>query len=161
KSVRGRLRECVGAGLPGIPAAELIRHFGEACEALDFLHEKHVLHRDIKPDNILMVAGHTKLCDFGLARMLSSMRSLRVTGVAGTPGYMAREAGRGRPSPRSDQYALAAAYVELRLNRPLFPGRDFVEAMINHTERTPDLKPMTGAECEVILRALSKQPAKR
>src|SRR5262245_2008247 len=160
-SLRTRLRQCTGAGLPGIPAAELIRHFAEACEAIDFLHEKHVLHRDVKPDNMLLVAGHIKLCDFGLARMLPSAQSLRVTGMSGTPGYMAPEAWRGRPGPRSDQYALAAAYVELRLNRPLFPGKDFFETMVNHTEREPDLSALPTPEREVLLRALAKQPKVR
>ena len=115
KSLRDRLKECRAAGLQGIPVTELLTYFKESAEALDFLHEKHILHRDIKPENILLLQGHAKVADFGLAKGQQSHMAT-ATG-SGTPLYMAPEVWRNKLSAQSDQYSLALAYAELRLDR--------------------------------------------
>src|SRR5262249_37459863 len=67
-SLEDRLKECRAAGLPGIPEEELLRYFTEAAEALDYLHQQKLSHRDIKPQNLLHLQGHAKVADFGIAR---------------------------------------------------------------------------------------------
>jgi serine/threonine protein kinase len=162
-SLRDRVRQCRQAGQPGIPLPELFRYFRESSEALDFLHSEKVLHRDIKPENILILKGHAKVADFGLARGGKSwggQAMMSATGC-GTPAYMAPEVWRGKVSEHTDQYSLALAYAELRVNRRLFPENDFMQLMLSHLEKTPDLAPLAQAEQKVILRALAKDPAQR
>jgi serine/threonine protein kinase len=159
-SLRDRLEECRRAGLSGIPQDELLTYFRDAAEGLDYLHDQHVHHRDIKPENILIVQGHAKLADFGLAREHGSKILSTATG-AGTPLYMAPEVFRGQISDHSDQYSLAMAYAELRLDRRLMKGVNIVELMLEHLEEMPDLSGMPEAEQAVIFKALSKEPQDR
>jgi serine/threonine protein kinase len=160
RSLRDRLRECRQQGLTGIPIEELLRYFREAAEAIDFLHGHKVLHRDIKPENILLVGRHVKVADFGLARLQQSQRSATASG-SGTPAYMAPEVWRGKVSLHSDQYSLAVAYVEMRIDRRPFAGGDMMELMLSHVQNKPDLAPLPEHEREVVFRAMEKDPAQR
>jgi serine/threonine protein kinase len=159
-SLRDRLKQCRRQGLTGIPVDELLRYFREAAEALDYLHSEKVQHRDIKPDNILVLRGHAKVADFGLARFQEKERSMTVTG-SGTPAYMPPEAWAGKLHTNSDQYSLAVAYVELRRDRRPFAGASPAELMMAHLQTAPDLEPLAPAEQRVVLRALSREPADR
>jgi hypothetical protein len=159
-TLRDRLKACRAAGLTGIPPAELLTYMQEAAAALDFLHKKHVQHGDIKPENILRVGEHAKVGDFGLARPQESQRLISADG-SGTPLYMAPEVWGGKVSPHSDQYSLAATYVELRRDQPLFANCTLPELMFKHLEATPNLAPLAEAERQVLLRALAKDPARR
>jgi serine/threonine protein kinase len=160
-SLGDRLKECRKAGEQGIPVAELLTYMRDAAEGLDYLHSQKVLHRDVKPENILLLQGHAKLADFGLARVVQGSRLLASATEAGTPMYMPPEVFRGQVGPRSDLYSLALSYAELRLGRRLLTGKNLAELMMEHLEGTPDLTPLAEAEQQVIRRALHKDPEQR
>jgi serine/threonine protein kinase/tetratricopeptide (TPR) repeat protein len=159
-SLRDRLNACRRAGLPGIPVAELLTYFRGAAEGLDYLHEQHVHHRDVKPDNVLLLGRHAKLADFGMVSALQN-RSLVTVSGSGTPAYMPPEMWGGKVSLHSDQYSLAATYAEVRLTRRLFTGSELVDQMVAHLQKTPDLAPLAEPEQRVLLRALAKDPGQR
>jgi hypothetical protein len=161
KTLMERLEECQRDGLPGIPAEELLTYMHEAAEALDFLHSNQVLHRDVKPANILLAKGHARLADFGLARLfMKAGVDVRAT-MIGTPLYMGPEVWEQKVGPESDQYSLAATYVELRLGRPLFDAQSEDEVKENHLSSAPDLKGVPSAERQVLQRALAKRLKER
>lgn len=161
KTLMDRLEECQRDGLPGIPPGELLTYMHEAAEALDFLHSNQVLHRDVKPANILLAKGHARLADFGLARLfMKAGVDVRAT-MIGTPLYMGPEVWEQKVGPESDQYSLAATYVELRLGRPLFDAQSEDEVKENHLSSAPDLKGVPPAERQVLERALAKRLKER
>jgi serine/threonine protein kinase len=159
-SLRQRLLECHEADKAGLPPGELLVYIREAAEALDFLHEQCVQHRDVKPDNLLLLQGHAQVADFGLACAQQGGRTPSAI-CCGTPGYMAPEVWLGQLSPHSDQYSLAVTYAELRLGPSYFPSRGLLEVMLDRLMRTSDMTLLTEAERHVLARALAKQPDQR
>jgi serine/threonine-protein kinase len=107
---------------------EAIRIIGEAGRALDYAHREGVIHRDVKPENILLTLdGDTLVADFGIARALGGPNESRLTqaGLAlGTPAYMAPEQATGERGvdARTDQYSLAIVCYEMLVGRPPFEG---------------------------------------
>src|SRR5581483_7939943 len=160
RSLRERLSECQRAGQAGIPPKELLGYFHEAAEALDFLHARDVQHRDVKPDNMLLLGRHVKVADYGLARMLEQ-HSLQTASTVGTPAYMAPEVWNGKISVHSDQYSLAAAYAELRSGKFPFPKDSLASLIHAHLQGTPDLGNLGDSERNVLLKALAKDPSQR
>jgi hypothetical protein len=159
-SLSDRFKECQANGLTGIPVEELVSYFLQAAEALDYLHSNHVAHRDIKPQNLLMLGGHAKVADFGLAREQTQVLDQTLT-ACGTPHYMAPEAWKLQVSRHSDQYSLAAAYVEMRLGHHLFPDQIPLVIANKHLTAKPKLDPLSAPEQAVLKRALAKEPHQR
>lgn len=145
--------------LPGIPRAELMSYFHDAAIGLDFLHSRGICHRDVKPDNLLLAENRIKVADFGLARIEPLPTS--ATSLVGTPAYMPPEAWRGTYVIASDQYSLAAAYVELRTGKRAIEGTKFVDVMMGHLQKAPRLDGLASDEHQALLRALAKRPEER
>src|SRR5690606_14667439 len=100
-SLKDRFDACLLQGLRGIPREELLKYLADAADALDFLSEKDSLqHLDVKPENLLLVAGDVKVADFGLVKDIANPQASLVGGL--TPLYSAPEVFQGAPSARSD-----------------------------------------------------------
>ncbi len=163
----GTLRDRMQGGpVPLAAAAAWIAQLGGA---LDAAHEAGVLHRDVKPANVLLGKGDRLfLADFGIARMLESGSGLTTTGmVVGTPLYMAPEQAQGHPaSPATDRYALAVIAYELLSGRLPFEGESPLSVMHQHvTAPAPALSTRIGGLPAgldaVFATALAKDPAVR
>src|SRR3989441_3064369 len=155
-----------------LPVADAVRILHEMADALAYAHAEGVIHRDVKPENILLQGGHAVLTDFGVARALVESRSggrLTDTGLAlGTPGYMSPEqaAGERHVDARADVYALAVVGYEMLAGFPPFAGPTAQALIAAHLTATP--KPLTDTRPEAppavanaIARALAKDPNAR
>jgi tetratricopeptide (TPR) repeat protein/serine/threonine protein kinase len=168
RTIGDRFQEAVRQGLPGIPRDELQEYILEAAKGIDYLnaqrpagegeHSMGVQHRDIKPQNILLVGNGVKVADFGLARLLEHT----VTGHTGgmTVAYAPPEFFRGQTSRQSDQYSLAVTYCELRGGRLPFAGSS-AQVMAGHLMHPPDLAALPQEEQPLVARALAKEPQER
>jgi hypothetical protein len=150
---------------------------GEACaiamtiaSALQHAHDRGVLHRDVKPDNVLFTTdGVAKLADFGIAKLVEQPTRLTMTGtVVGTPAYMAPEVALGEEAgPAADVYALGVVLYELLAHRLPYPERSTAAAALLQRvnedpaplqETAPHVPP---ALAEVVMRAIARNPADR
>jgi serine/threonine protein kinase len=166
----GRLiRERYPDGMPEEDVAEIVTAMADA---LDFGHERRLLHRDVKPENILVTAsdGHRRrvlLTDFGIARRIDDVSNLTDADVAvGTISYIAPEQLLGKPlDGRADQYALAATTFHLLTGAPPFQDSNRAVVISHHlgtppprlSEQRPDLAHLDA----VLARALAKDPNDR
>jgi serine/threonine-protein kinase len=142
--------------------AKLARALGDA---LSTAHHAGVLHRDVKPENILLTKTGPKIADFGIARVPDSTLT-RDGGLLGTPAYSAPEAiSDGAFSPASDQFSLAATLWEALAGRRAFPGDDAVAVASRIAlEEPPAIAAVCGVDPHVdtvFARGLSKNPAAR
>jgi tetratricopeptide (TPR) repeat protein len=160
----GTLRQLHPAGTR-LPLTPVVRYIKQIAAALQYAHEHQVIHRDVKPDNML-VSQHNQvlLSDFGIAVVSPPTEHAR-GGEVGSSAYAAPEQLLGRPCPASDQYALGiVAYEWLAGARP-FSGAA-LEMLVQHQSRQPPplqaQNPDVSAAIEaVVLRALAKDPAAR
>jgi predicted Ser/Thr protein kinase len=103
-------------GGPGLPIPEAVDYARQACEALAYIHEEHVIHRDVKPENLILGSDGVVLVDFGIAR--ERRASGEGTAAVGTLGFMAPEVIGGSVSPRSDVFGMAATLWTLIAGEP-------------------------------------------
>lgn len=175
--------------LEGLSLAALIAHYGpqpegriiyllrQACASLAEAHAQGLVHRDIKPQNILLtrrggIPDFVKVLDFGLVKAPENTGELELTGAQttlGTPLYMSPEAVKSADSvqPASDIYALGAVGYELLTGGPIFPGTTLGEVFMQHLSSTPEKpsarlkRPVSPDLEDLLLRCLAKKPSER
>ncbi len=160
-----------GAGLWRSSNEEVARLMACLAQAVHYAHQRGVLHRDIKPDNVLLdTSGKPLLSDFGLAKLIDQDSQLtRTLAVLGTPAYIAPEqaAGAGTPvTTATDVYGLGAVLYELLTGRPPFAGHTAAATLRQVLEQDPvrlsHLQPAIHQDLETIcLKCLEKNPASR
>src|SRR5262245_32468884 len=127
-----------------LTASASVRILRDVAEALAYAHAQGIVHRDIKPDNVLLSGAHALVTDFGVAKALSASTSGAVmTGIGlaiGTPAYMAPEQGAGDPATdhRADLYALGATAYEMLTGRPMFGARSPAQLLAAHATERPE-----------------------
>jgi len=155
-----------------LPVGDAVRILKEVVDALAEAHSNGVVHRDIKPDNVMLRGRHALVTDFGVAKAVSEAtgrHELTTAGVAlGTPAYMAPEQAAADPQidHRADIYAVGAIAYELLTGRPPFTGTSQQELLAAHITQIPD--PVTKyresvppALADLVSRCLEKKPADR
>ena len=173
--------------LEGVTLKDLVRSKGalplgvglriakQICQGLEAAHAGGVVHRDVKPQNMLILpeTGDLQIMDFGIARVSEVDRSesdpaLTMAGtVMGTPDYMSPEQASGTPADfRSDIYSLGVVLFEMFTGRLPFTGEKVMTVILGHIQKQPPaprkLNPQIPAEVEaIILRCLDKSPKKR
>jgi serine/threonine-protein kinase len=142
----------------------------QLCDGLHFAHQKGVVHRDVKPANILLLrTGRVKIVDFGIAQLAgaATQRDLTRAGmIMGTIRYMAPEQVRGHADRRSDIFSVAAVSYELFSGRPPFSGNDPLQILEQLRTSTPprltEVDPSLPPElADVIARGIQKEPEAR
>jgi tRNA A-37 threonylcarbamoyl transferase component Bud32 len=163
--LRTHVHELGGALAPAL-AVDVAR---QILEALAAVHAAGVVHRDVKPENVLVAevddAGQlsVKLSDFGVSRLIDGRTLSRATGLIGTPRYMAPELGDGAdPSPASDIYAVGVMLYELLTGRVPFVGEHAIAILQAHSEQKPQRPAGVSNELwKVLSSLLAKSPQKR
>ncbi len=163
----GTLKEKMGRPMPYGEAAALL---APIAQALDYAHRRKIIHRDVKPANILITESNTPLLsDFGIAKMLESGEStqLTATGVGiGTPDYMAPEQWMGKADSCTDIYSLGVVFFQMITGRLPFIAETPAAVLIKHMQdplpRASSLVPnLPEAVEQVLFKALAKEPQNR
>ena len=155
-----------------LPIHDVVKILTEIADALAYAHAHGIVHRDIKPDNVLLSGRHALVMDFGVAKALtaaSGASQITTAGVAlGTPAYMAPEQAAADPhiDHRVDIYATGALGYELIAGRPPFIGGTAAEVLAAHVTQQPEPVTARRAACppalaEIVMKCLEKRPADR
>lgn len=143
--------------------------FKQALSGLQAAHAGGVVHRDLKPQNLMLAAdGSLRIADFGLVKVDDDLGQLTKTGrIVGTPLYMSPEPAMGREvDARSDVYSIGATFYHVFAGRPMFPSGDAVSLLVKHVQEQPEPLEATAPNlplpiCWVMERMLEKAPARR
>jgi TolB-like protein len=154
-----------------LPLDDALQIAREVADALSYAHSHGVIHRDIKPDNILIQSGHAVVADFGIARAVDHAGGDRLTETGmtlGTPAYMSPEQASASPDidGRSDLYSLGCVLYEMLAGQPPFAGPTAGSVVAQHlTAEAPDVTVMRPGVppwvAEALRRSLAKTPADR
>jgi len=150
---------------PAMPLAEAMSIFGQILTALEFVHGNGVIHRDVKPSNVMVSGGRVKLMDFGIALMADIPR--QTTSMIGTPQYMSPEQfeSSSKIDHRTDIYSAGVVLFEMLAGRRLFKEKAWFAAMQERLLPTPDLKSLVphlpAGVCDAVAIALRRSPDDR
>jgi serine/threonine protein kinase len=162
----GTLRQCYPKGTL-LPLLTIVSYVKQIADALQYAHDERLIHRDVKPENILLGRrNEVLLSDFGIAVLAQSSRSQSPLNTAGTMAYTAPEQIQGRPCPASDQYSLGIVVYEWLCGTYPFKGSSALEVAMKHMSAPPqplhELVPSISLAVEqVVLKALAKDPQRR
>src|SRR6516225_1741342 len=163
------LRDIVHTDGP-LPAKRAIEIIADACQALNFSHQNGIIHRDVKPANIMInTTNAVKVMDFGIARAIADSGNsvTQTAAVIGTAQYLSPEQARGEPvDARSDVYSLGCVLYEILTGEPPFTGDSPVAVAYQHVREdpVPPSKRHEGISTDldaVVLKALAKNPEHR
>ena len=161
------LKQEITARAP-LPEADAITYAQQALQALEFAHRRGVIHRDVKPHNMMITPeGMLKMTDFGIARAANTVEMTEVGSIVGTAQYLSPEQARGQPvGPQSDIYSMGIVLYEMVTGELPFNGGSAVEIamkQVNDPPPPPTRKNrlLSPALEQVIMRALAKDPALR
>ena len=147
---------------------EALRITLEVASALDYAHRNQVMHRDVKPENILLHEGSAMVADFGIGKALSGGKSITQTGMAvGTPAYMSPEqsGGEGVVDGRSDLYSLGCVLYEMLSGEPPFTGPTaqaiIAKRYVSPVPRVRTTRDVPEAVDDAVSRALARTPVDR
>jgi serine/threonine-protein kinase len=161
------LRAMLAPGRP-LPVARAMDIAAQAADALGYAHEHDIVHRDVKPANLMIVRGGTvKIMDFGIARMRSAEVRTQTGIVMGSPKYMSPEQVLGkRAEPRSDIFSLGVILYEMVTGRPPFTGEDVSAIMFQIVNFQPPPPSTLNPEVPqmldfIVAKALAKAPEDR
>jgi serine/threonine-protein kinase PpkA len=158
----GTLKERIAAGLS---AEQAVLYLRQIASALGYAHDLGLVHRDVKPANILFRAdGTAVLSDFGIAKSLEDRTQFTQAGFAiGTPSYMSPEQARGQQiDGRADLYALGVVFYEILTGKLPYVGADSLSTALAHlTEPLPSLPIEQGRYQTILVKLLAKDPAER
>src|SRR5437763_2466577 len=166
--VEGKSLQALLDGGHAFPLPRTLRIMDQTCSALQFAHERNVVHRDTKPANLMLTADDTvKVTDFGTAKILQFGTVQQTAHVMGTPSYMSPEQVKGRAvDGRSDIFSLGVMLYEMLTGEKPFPGQNInttTSKIINEQtgpprQLAPAIHPGISA---VVMRALEKEPEQR
>lgn len=164
----GSLAQIIATARGPLPLNKVAQWLEEMASALQYAHDQGIIHRDVKPGNMLVGPGeHLLLSDFGIAKVMDTTTALTNTGTSvGSPEYMAPEQAKGGADYRSDIYALGIVLYQMLTGRVPFSASTPMQVMLQHVQEPPPaprtLNPALSPQVEaVVLHALAKDPNQR